>query len=33
MKSSELEKTLGDNGRQGSLVCCSPQGHKDLDTT
>ena len=25
MKSSELEKTLGDNGIQGSLACCSPQ--------
>lgn len=25
MKNSELEKTLGDNGRQGSLTCCSPK--------
>ena len=33
MKSNKLEKTLGDNGRQESLVCCSLQGHKELDTT
>ena len=24
----EFEQTLGDSGGQGSLVCCSPQGHK-----
>ena len=24
---------LGDSGGQGSLVCCSPQGCKELDTT
>ena len=23
----------GDSEGQGSLVCCSPQGHKELDTT
>ena len=27
----EFEQTLGDSGRQGSLVCCSPWGHKELD--
>ena len=29
----ELEQTLGDGEGQGSLVCCSPRGCKDLDTT
>ena len=29
----EFEQTPGDNEGQGSLVCCSPWGHKDLDTT
>ena len=29
----EFEQTLGDSGGQGSLVCSSPWGHKDLDTT
>ena len=24
---------LGDSERQGSLACCSPWGHKELDTT
>ena len=28
----EFEQALGDEGR-GSLVCCSPWGHKDSDTT
>ena len=28
-----LEKTLGDSEGQGSLVCCSPRGHKESDTT
>ena len=28
----EFEQTPGDTG-QGSLVCCSPWGHKELDTT
>ena len=29
----ELERTLGDSEGQGSLVCCSPRGHKDSDMT
>ena len=29
----ELEQTPGDNEGQGSLVCCSPWGLKELDTT
>ena len=29
----ELEQTAGDGEGQGSLVCCSPRGHKELDTT
>ena len=29
----ELEQTLGDSERQGSLACCSPWGHKELDMT
>ena len=29
----EFEQALGDGERQGSLACCSPQGHKELDTT
>ena len=29
----ESEQTLGDGERQGSLVCCSPWGHKESDTT
>ena len=29
----EFEKTLGDSEGQGSLVCCSPWGHKESDTT
>ena len=29
----EYAQTPGDNEGQGSLVCCSPWGHKDLDTT
>ena len=28
-----VEQTLGDGEGQGSLVCCSPWGHKELDTT
>ena len=28
-----LSKTMGDSGGQGSLACCSPWGHKELDTT
>ena len=29
----ESEQTLGDGDGQGSLACCSPWGHKELDTT
>ena len=29
----ESEQALGDSGGQGSLVCCSPWGRKELDTT
>ena len=29
----ELGQTLGNGGEQGSLVCCSLWGHKELDMT
>ena len=29
----EFEQTPGDNEGQGSLVCCSPWGHKEFDMT
>ena len=29
----ELEQIPGDSEGQESLVCCSPWGHKELDTT
>ena len=29
----EFEQALGDGERQGSLVCCRPWSHKELDTT
>ena len=29
----EFEQSLGDGEGQRSLVCCSPQGQKELDTT
>ena len=29
----EFEQTLGDGEGQGSLVCSSPWGHKESDTT
>ena len=29
----EFEQALGDGEGQGSLVCCSPWGHKMLDMT
>ena len=29
----ELEQTSGDTEGQGSLVCCSPWGHKESDMT
>ena len=28
----EFEKTQGDGEGQGILACCSPLGHKELDT-
>ena len=28
-----MEQTLGDSEGQGSLVCCSPWGHKESDVT
>ena len=27
----EFEQTLGNGDGQGSLACCSPQGHKESD--
>ena len=29
----EFEQTPGDGEGQGSLACCSPWGHKELDLT
>ena len=29
----EFEQILVDSEGQGSLACCSPRGHKELDTT
>ena len=29
----KFEQTPGDGEGQGSLACCSPRGHKELDTT
>ena len=29
----EFEEAPGESEGQGSLVCCSPWGHKELDTT
>ena len=29
----EFDQTPGDGQGQGSLACCSPWGHKELDTT
>ena len=29
----ELGQTLGDGEGQGGLLCCSPWGHEDSDTT
>ena len=29
----EFEKAPGDGEGQGNLVCCSPWGHRELDTT
>ena len=32
LNGNEFEQALGDGERQGSLVCYSPGGHKELDT-
>ena len=29
----EFEQASGDGEGRGSLMCCSPWGHKELDTT
>ena len=29
----EFERALGVGDEQGSLVCCSPWGHEELDMT
>ena len=29
----EFEQTPGDSGRQETLACCSPLGHKESDMT
>ena len=29
----EFQQALGAGDRQGNLVCCSPWGHKESDTT
>ena len=33
LSGQEFEKTPGDSEGQGSLVCCSPWGCKESDTT
>ena len=33
LKDIEFEQTPGVGAGQGGLVCCSPWGHKELDTT
>ena len=33
LKGHEFKQALGDGEGQGSLVCCSPWGHKESDTT
>ena len=33
LNAHESEQTPGDGEGQGSLVCYSPWGHKELDTT
>ena len=32
-KGYEFEQTPEDSDGQGNLMCCSPWGHKELDTT
>ena len=33
LNGQDFDQTLGDGDGQGSLVCCSPWCHKELDTT
>ena len=33
LNGNESEQAPGDGEGQGSLACCSPWGHKELDTT
>ena len=33
LRGHEFEQTPGDSEGQGSLVCCSPQGLKELNMT
>ena len=33
LNGDEFEQALGDGEGQGSLACCSPWGHKELDKT
>ena len=33
LKGHEFEQTQGDGEGQGSLACCSPWRHKELDKT
>ena len=33
LKGHEFEQALGVDDGQGSLVCCSPKGHKESDMT
>ena len=33
LNGNECEQALGDGDGQGSLVCCSPWGHKESDMT
>ena len=33
LNAHEFKQAMGDGEGQGSLVCYSPQGRKDLDTT
>ena len=33
LNAHEFEQTPGDGEGQGSLACCSPWGHKELETT
>ena len=33
LNGNEFEQSPGDGEGQGSLACCSPWGHKELDMT